>query len=99
MTDLSYKTIKLQKTMLAKLIPIGNSIGVRIPKTLLHSYGVGTELEIISKGNQIILKPISKQYPRANWRSIFLQDLKKEVKKSEKIGFTKSKFDQQEWEW
>ena len=89
--------------MLAKLIPIGNSIGIRIPKTLLHSfwhsYGIGTELEMIPKGNQIILKPVSKEHPRENWKSDFLKDQKPKNKQSEKIGFTKSKFDQQEWTW
>ena len=85
--------------MLAKLIPIGNSIGVRIPKALLHSYGIGTELEMISKGNQIILKPASKAHPRESWKSDFLKDQKSGSKKSEKIGFTKSKFDQQDWTW
>jgi virulence-associated protein VagC len=89
--------------MLTKLVSVGNSVGIRIPKAFLHSYGVGAEMELISKRGQIILKPVKKETkPRFGWKKAFMSDLSKNKKvknSSEKVGLTKSKFDQQEWIW
>ncbi|WP_245719464.1 AbrB/MazE/SpoVT family DNA-binding domain-containing protein [Pelagirhabdus alkalitolerans] len=41
----------------------GNSLGLRIPKEIVENQNIddGLEMEIIEKGNQIILSPVKKQ--------------------------------------
>lgn len=51
------------------IINIGNSKGIRIPKTILEEYGFENNAELIFEENQIILKPIAK--PRVGWEDKF----------------------------
>ena len=45
--------------MLAKIVPIGNSRGVRIPKPLLSESGLGEEVELKVKKGEIRILAIS----------------------------------------
>jgi len=49
--------------MLSQVSRWGNSQGVRISRKLLRSAGIGLsdEVEIIAKGNSLIIKPTSKK--------------------------------------
>jgi len=49
--------------MLSQVSKWGNSQGVRISRKLLRSAGIGIadEVEIIAKGNSLVIKPISKK--------------------------------------
>jgi antitoxin MazE len=51
------------------VIPIGNSKGIRIPKTLLAKYGIGNRVCLVLEEDQIILKPYTR--PRAGWDEAF----------------------------
>lgn len=53
--------------MIARLVSIGNSRGIRIPKTVLDQCQMTEEVELSVKGRQIIVTPISAQ-PRQGWR-------------------------------
>ena len=55
--------------MEAKLIKIGNSKGVRLPKSMLVQTGMTESIEIEMRGNLIILKP--KNEPRSDWEASF----------------------------
>lgn len=52
--------------MKAKIIRIGNSKGVRIPKALLEETRLGPEVELSLRGNEIIIT-------QAKVRSLFVQ--------------------------
>ena len=52
--------------MKARLVPIGNSRGIRIPKAILDQCEVSDELEMAVEGQQIILSP-TRQQPRKGW--------------------------------
>ena len=51
--------------MLAKLIKVGNSKGIRIPSAILKQCHIDDQVEIEVKDNTIIIRPIQK--PRSGW--------------------------------
>lgn len=54
-----------------RLVNIGNSKGIRIPKTILEQYNISEKLEMILEKGRIILKP--KTVPRKGWEKSFEQ--------------------------
>ena len=52
--------------MRASIVPIGNSRGVRIPKTFLQICHIGKEVEMELDGDTILLRPVGRK-PRAGW--------------------------------
>lgn len=55
--------------MKTKIVKIGNSRGVRIPKSFIDESGLQSEVELELNEGKIIIKPISK--PRDSWDSAF----------------------------
>ena len=55
--------------MRARIVKIGNSQGIRIPKPLLEQSGIMEDVIIEVENNQIIVRPISK--PREGWDEAF----------------------------
>jgi len=53
------------------VINIGNSKGIRLPKTILEQYNICDTLELILEKGRIILKP--KTIPRKGWEKSFKQ--------------------------
>jgi len=82
--------------MKAQIIQIGNSQGIRIPKTLLEETKISGEVELESHAEGILIRNINK--PRSDWDAKFKaaaetdDDLPLE-------GSTNSKFEKQEWQW
>lgn len=55
--------------MEVSLISIGNSKGIRLPKTILEKYQFQNTLELVFEKEYIILKP--RKNPRASWEKSF----------------------------
>jgi len=55
--------------MRSRIVRIGNSQGVRIPKPFLEQTGLQEEVEIEVEGNRIILYPVTQS--RAGWAEAF----------------------------
>lgn len=51
------------------VIPIGNSKGIRLTKTILEKYNITDTVELILEKGYIILKP--KATPRKGWEKSF----------------------------
>ena len=51
------------------IIPIGNSKGIRLSKTILDKYNIKDTVELILEKGYIILKP--KTEPRKGWEKAF----------------------------
>jgi len=51
------------------IVPIGNSKGIRLSKTLLEKYNIKDKVELILEKGYIILKP--KAEPRKGWEKAF----------------------------
>ncbi|MBW1836177.1 MAG: AbrB/MazE/SpoVT family DNA-binding domain-containing protein [Deltaproteobacteria bacterium] len=82
----------------ARVIKIGNSQGIRIPKPLLKQTGIMDEVELEVDKNQIIIRPISN--PRAGWDDSFIAMAEKNddvlLNGEENISHS---WDEEEWQW
>lgn len=56
--------------MLISIVNIGNSQGIRIPKSVLSQCHINDKVELEIEDNKIILKPIHNK-PRNNWNMKF----------------------------
>lgn len=79
------------------IIQIGNSQGIRIPKTLLEQAGLGQEVELEAQENQIIIRTAYR--PRQNWEEQFqrMAEQGDDALLDGDILLTTS--DDEEWEW
>ena len=57
--------------MEARIIQIGNSLGVRLPKNVLATLRLdrASTVSVRTRGDSIVLKPVKK--PRAQWAAAF----------------------------
>ena len=55
--------------MKTRIIAIGNSQGIRIPKVLLEQSGLGEEVELEVHDSQIVIRPAER--PRQGWDEAF----------------------------
>jgi antitoxin MazE len=60
----------MNTTLKSRIIKIGNSKGVRIPKAWLAELGVEEEVELAIQAKQIIIRSITSR-PRHNWAQQF----------------------------
>jgi len=82
--------------MKTRLVRIGNSKGIRIPKALIEQSGLKDEVEITLKGDSLVIRPASN--PRAGWAEAFDEM----VRRGDDIlldGDVVNEFDETEWEW
>ena len=56
-------------TVKTRIIKIGNSRGIRIPKLLIEQIGIGTEVEIAVEKDQLVVRSTSS--PRQGWDAQF----------------------------
>ena len=85
--------------MIARLIQIGNSKGVRIPKNVIDKYNLVDELEIVESEEGIIIKPVSKV--RNGWDEMFKKANASGEKDDDFSDFmlVTNEFDSSEWNW
>ena len=55
--------------MQVSVIPIGNSKGIRLSKTILEKYNISDSVELLLEKECIIIKPVLE--PRKNWTKAF----------------------------
>jgi antitoxin MazE len=84
--------------MQANLIRIGNSRGVRLPKTLIEQCGFGDTVELRVNGEQLILSRTRK--PREGW-SAALAAVRESIENDELLmdGIPMDEFEDDEWTW
>ena len=79
-----------------RIVAIGNSRGIRIPKSLLEQSELGVEVEIRAEPGRLIVS--SARAPRAGWaeaaRSQRAEDGDRLVDAP-----TQTEFDRDEWQW
>jgi antitoxin MazE len=52
-----------------RIVRIGNSQGIRIPKLLLEQSGLSSEVEVTVEGHCLVIRPAPRQ--RAGWDAAF----------------------------
>jgi antitoxin MazE len=79
-----------------RIIKVGNSQGVRIPKVLLEQSGIEENCQIEVRDNQIIITAAPKA--RVGWAAAFAEmaSCRDDVLPDE---VTTTLWDEQEWEW
>ncbi|MCK6609543.1 MAG: AbrB/MazE/SpoVT family DNA-binding domain-containing protein [Bacteroidia bacterium] len=55
--------------MKTSVIPIGNSKGIRLEKSILEKYHIQDEVELVLEKGYMILKPV--KTPRKGWENAF----------------------------
>jgi antitoxin MazE len=82
--------------MKSRLIRIGNSRGVRLPKPLIEEAGLQEEVEVQIRGNALVIT--SHSQPRAGWAEAARQ-MRKRGHDRLLDGPTNTRFDDEEWRW
>ena len=82
--------------MKTRIIKVGNSQGIRIPKTLLEQSGLKTEGVIEVKGDALIIR--NAQSPRENWDLAF-QTMAEQEDDRLLDGPTVTEWEVMEWDW
>jgi antitoxin MazE len=84
--------------MRARIIKIGNSQGIRIPKPLLEQLKINEDVEIEVENEQIIIRPVSN--PRVGWDDAFRKMAKNgDDMLSEDEQTLAHIWDETEWQW
>ena len=84
--------------MKTRIVRIGNSQGVRIPKPLLELTRLHGEVEISAEDDALVIRPTKK--PRTGWSATFEEMARHgEDIPLDEIAPTLSHWDQDEWEW
>jgi antitoxin MazE len=81
--------------MKAQIIRIGNSQGIRIPKTLLEDGKISGEVELELHEDGILIRSLQK--PRANWDGSFKAAA--DAEDDQQLLETPSVFEKKEWQW
>ena len=82
--------------MKARIVRIGNSRGVRLPKPLLAEARLSDEVEIVARNGTIVISSAAR--PRAGWREAAKRA---HARNDDKLldPPTSSRFDEEEWKW
>jgi antitoxin MazE len=84
--------------MKARIVKIGNSQGIRIPKLLLERSNLAEEVELEAKNDCIIIR--STKQPRQDWEASFRAMAERgDDKLIDKDSLTQTRWDEDEWEW
>jgi antitoxin MazE len=85
--------------MKTKIIRIGNSQGVRIPKPLIEESGITEDIEMILRDDEIILR--SAETTRKNWEEAFekMAEQDHDTLLDQKEIEKPSEWDEAEWTW
>jgi antitoxin MazE len=84
--------------MKTRIVRIGNSQGIRIPKPLLEQTGLQGEVEILVENNSLVIRPIRR--PREGWAEAFQEMAQRgEDKLLDSDMPSLTSWDEEEWEW
>lgn len=82
--------------MKARIIQIGNSRGVRIPKTLLEQAHLTEEVQIEARADEIVIRSL--RQPREGWEEAFRNMAARGDDRLLDEARATS-FDEDQWEW
>jgi antitoxin MazE len=83
--------------MKTRIVRIGNSKGIRIPKPLLEQTGLRGEVEISARNGGLVIKPAGK--PRVGWADAFAEMARQGDDALLNANAPPTRWDQDEWEW
>jgi antitoxin MazE len=81
-----------------RVIKIGNSQGIRIPRLLLDQTGLGEEVELELHQDQIVIRAV--RHVRHNWEDQFqAMAAKGDDELLDGDALAPTAWDEEEWEW
>lgn len=83
-------------TIKTRIIRIGNSRGIRVPKVLLDQAELPDEVELRAEPGRLVVQAVRR--PRAGWAEA-AQAMQKRGEDNLLDGPTATRFDLKEWEW
>ena len=84
--------------MKARIVRIGNSKGIRIPKPLIEQTGLSDEVTIEAVGNRLVIRAARR--PRAGWAQAFqAMAAAGDDRLLDGDGTTTDEWDKREWQW
>ncbi len=84
--------------MKARIVKIGNSQGIRIPKIVLEQTKLKDEVELTVQDREIVISTLQK--PRAGWQAAFREMAKRgDDKLLDAPLASLTRWDEEEWEW
>jgi antitoxin MazE len=82
----------------ARVVKIGNSRGVRIPKSFLEQIGIAEDAELELEGDRIILR--AARSPRDGWAAAFAaMSVSGDDQLLDSDGVSGTTWDAEEWTW
>ena len=84
--------------MKTRIVRIGNSQGIRIPKPLLEEAGLQDEVDLSAEDGTLIIRPV--RNARAGWSEAF-QEMARHGDDAllDDVPPTLSDWNEEEWEW
>jgi len=82
--------------MKARIVRVGNSRGIRIPKPLLDQAGLGEDVELHAEPGRIVIEAVRQR--RAGWAEA-AQQMAARGDDALLDAPTATRFDAEEWEW
>ena len=83
--------------MKAKVVKIGNSRGIRLPKAILEEVGFGEDVLLEASRGAIVIRPASR--PRSNWAALFKEMAQHGDDRLLEPESAVSAWDKKEWQW
>lgn len=84
--------------MKTRIVKIGNSQGIRIPKLLLERSNLPEEVELEAEDNRIIIR--SHKQPRQDWESAYRAMAGRgDDELLDKDTLVQTQWDETEWQW
>ena len=85
--------------MITKVVKIGNSRGIRIPKSFIEQSGIKNEVELEVKDDRIIIRTLSDV--RKNWNLAFQKMSRNndDILLDQDSFSNQSSWDNEEWIW
>ncbi|MEP7177370.1 MAG: AbrB/MazE/SpoVT family DNA-binding domain-containing protein [Gemmatimonadales bacterium] len=80
-----------------RIVRIGNSRGVRLPKLLLDQTGLPDEVEVEAQGDRLIIRPA--RAPRAGWAEAFASMAAEDDDSLLDDATPPTAFDREHWTW
>lgn len=82
--------------MKARIVRVGNSRGIRLPKLLLDQSGLPDEVELVAEPGRIVIEPAAR--PRAGWAEA-ARAMAARGDDALLDPPTPTRFDDEEWAW
>lgn len=86
----------MNSSITSKIITIGNSRGIRIPRTIIEQIGLTENVTLVVEGNKLIVQ--SATNPRESWNEQF-RLMAKNMDDALLDEFTTTQWDEEEWIW